>query len=471
MDESALFDEICALLAARGIELRTERFVIPPDSAGGLCRVAGKDLVLLHAGASRAERVQALLEVVEQLGLRRLGIRGAQLSPTLLSRLNRRGQMPWPHRSQAPPVAKAQTKNPPKDHLKLVMMPPALSLLTTLGVGGPPLRFETATTEGDVIDLARAAQKQEDQLYVLGGGSNVVVADEGIPGTVLRMGLPGISTKTHKGQLLVTAGAGVVWDDFVAEMTEQDYAGIECLAGIPGSVGATPIQNVGAYGQEVSQVIDSVRVLNRKTLKFRDLSNKQCCFAYRSSLFKTSALDEYIVISVTFRLVPGGRPTLNYPELKKAIGDQVSLKELRAQVIELRRAKSMVYDPADENHRSCGSFFVNAQMPADEVARLERQLDTKVPTFPGENAQLKVPAAWLIERAGFQRGFRRGHVGLSSKHTLCIVAHEGAQAREVVEFAASIRDTVNEKFAIRLVPEPNFWGFPTMNQGLPQLSR
>lgn len=469
MDEIALFDEICMLLRAAGLEIRTEHFALAPESAGGLCRVEGKDLVLLHAGASKAERARALLEVVEQVGLRRLGIRGAELSPTLLSRLNRRGQMPWPHKSEAPPVAKTQSWYRLQKHLKLIMTPPPLSNLTTLGVGGPPTRFETATTEAHLAELVREAKATDSPIHVLGGGSNIVVADEGVSGTAIKIALTGISVKTKGGHVLVTAAAGENWHEFAKSMTELDYAGIECLGGIPGSVGATPIQNVGAYGQEVSQTIHSVRVLNRKTLKIREFKNANCHFGYRTSVFKTEARDAYIVLAVTFRLTPKGAPCLRYTELQKCLGLEATLQTTFEQVIELRRQKSMIYDVQDPNHRSCGSFFVNAQISKDQLSQIAIQLNTTVPHFLVGDDLVKVPSAWLIERAGFSRGERIGNVGLSSQHALCIVAHEGATATEVIQFATSIQKNVLKTFGVQLSPEPDFWGFPESDAGLPRL--
>lgn len=458
MDESALFDEICALLTAVGVEIRTERFSVPPDSGGGLCRVAGKNLVLLHSGSSKAERGRALLEVVEQLGLDRLGVRGAALSPTLLARLNRRGQMPWPHRSQAPPVAKPLGA-PPRDHLRLIMPQLTLAQMTTVGLGGTPRRFETASTESELVELVRSHDEETQPLFILGGGSNIVAADGPIQGTVIKIGLRGITMKPERNRVLVSANAGENWHDFVSEMTHQGLSGVECLGGIPGSVGATPIQNVGAYGQEVSQVIQNVRVLNRKTLKLRTLSGRDCAFGYRSSLFKTRARDEYVVVSVTFALIPGGAPNMNYAELKKSLPSDAPLVDVFNRVVELRRSKSMVYDREDENHRSCGSFFVNPQISPAELETLRAQHSVEVPSFPGEAGSIKIPAAWLIERAGFQKGWRLGRVGISSKHALCLVAHDGATSNELIQLAQLIQDRVQEKFAVRLVPEPEFWGF------------
>jgi len=468
MDETALFDEICALLTAVGVEIRVERFSTPPDSAGGLCRLAGKNLVLLHSGSSKAERGRALLEVVEQIGLERLGVRGAQLSPTLLSRLNRRGQMPWPHRREAPPVAKPIGAHP-HHHLRLIMPTPPLSALTTVGLGGTPTQFESASSESELVELVRGASSLDRPLLLLGGGSNIVAADGNIDATVVKLALRGIVIKRERDKVLVTVGAGETWHDFVEAMTKEGFAGLECLGGIPGSVGATPIQNVGAYGQEVGQVIQQVRVLNRKTLKFRSLRQKECAFGYRSSLFKQSARDKYVVASVTFALTPGGTPGLNYAELKRALPSDASLVDVFNEVIKLRRSKSMVYDPNDENHRSCGSFFVNPQVTPTQFAALTARVGAEVPSFPGEQGNVKIPAAWLIERAGFTKGTRIGPVGLSSKHALCLVAHEGATSLHLIGLAQMIRQRVDSELGVRLIPEPEFWGFDQLEDRLPIL--
>ncbi len=469
MNETALFEELCTLLVAAGIEIRTERFHLPPDSAGGLCRLAGKHLVLLHAGASKAERARALLEVVEQIGLNQLGLSGSQLSPALLARLNRRGQMPWPHRSQAPPVAKPIPNPRSHHHLKLVMPPDPLSTFTTMALGGPPQQLDEVKDEGELIETVRSSTTQKLPLYILGGGSNIVAADSGVDGVVARILIKGIQVKEERGRVLVTVAAGENWSEFVQAMVKENYAGLECLGGIPGSVGATPIQNVGAYGQEVSQTIHEVRVLNRTTLKMRTLKNSDCRFAYRSSLFKTNAVDEYVVVSVTFALKPGGRPQLNYSELKTALGAKASLSATHDAVIALRQSKSMVYDPRDENHRSCGSFFVNAQVTETEADFIDQAAGTPIPRFSGDRGRLKVPSAWLIEKAGIAKGQRFKNVGLSTKHTLCLVAHPHAKATELIEFAAYIRSTVENKFRVRLVPEPNFWGFSRVEDRLPLL--
>lgn len=463
MDEGGLLDEMTAVLRAAGVEVRTEPFRQPPESAGGRCRIHGRELVLLDASASRAERARALLEVVEALGLEALGISGSDLSPSLLSALNRRGKMTWPHKKQAPPLAKA-TGAARKPAV------PRLADLTTMRVGGRATHFVEVVTDDDVRDTARLAKKERLPLYPLGGGSNVVVSDTGIEGVVMKLAMTGIDL-THLGeQVFVTAAAGENWHDFTAQMTAEGFAGVECLGGIPGKVGATPIQNVGAYGQEVSQTIHSVRALNRETLEIEQIPADACQFGYRSSVFKGAAQERYIVLSVTYRLLRNTLPKVRYGELKQALDEreeQASLREVFRTVLDLRKKKSMVLDPTDENFRSCGSFFVNAQVSAESIAQIAQIAGEAPPQFPGERGLMKIPSAWLIERAGLTKGTREKYVGLSTKHTLSIVAHPGALARDVVQFARHVRKVVEDRFEVRLIPEPHFWGFGPLDDGLP----
>jgi UDP-N-acetylmuramate dehydrogenase len=468
MAQVPLFDELNRLITVAGIEIRTESFRLPPDSAGGLCRIRGRDLVLLHSGASHAERAEALIEVLEHLGLERLGLKGSDLSAALLARLNRRGQISWPGREQLPSLSKTAGV-PGRSHLRIVPSPPSLATLTTLGVGGAPDDFIRAQSEDQVREAARAVKSAGDVLYALGGGSNLVVSDKGIDGTVLKVDIKGISAQSRGDELLVTAGAGEIWHDFAERMSNEGYAGLECLGGIPGSVGATPLQNVGAYGQEVSQTIENVRVLDRASLEVRNFDNASCNFGYRTSCFKTTERDRYIVLSVTYRLKKNGSPTIHYEELRRRLGPNppLTLREVFNTVVDLRRDKSMIHDPADENGRSCGSFFVNAQVSPSTVEAVAQKVGQRPPTYEAMDGLVKLPSAWLIEHAGIKRGFRLGRAGISTKHTLAIVAHPGATATEVIRVAIHVRDTVRSAFEIDLSPEPIFWGFYETHGGLP----
>jgi UDP-N-acetylmuramate dehydrogenase len=344
-----------------------------------------------------------------------------------------------------------------------------LSSLTTLELGGRPRALLEARSEEDVARAAAEAHEAGERLLVLGGGSNIVVADEGVDARVLRIALDGWSEERAGDDLLVEVGAGRSWDAFTAEVSARGLQGVECLGGIPGQVGSTPIQNVGAYGQEVADVVEGVHVLELRSGQRRYLEREACQFGYRRSLFKQRD-GEFTVTRVRFRLRRGAPPSLRYGELSQAaeaLGPAPSLEAVRALVVELRRAKSMVLDPADENRRSCGSFFVNPELREALVDGIAARAGAAPPRFPTVDGKVKVPAAWLIERAGLERGMRRGAVGLSSKHTLCLVAHPGATARALVELAWLVRRRVEDAFGVTLHPEPRFWGFDRLIEGLP----
>ena len=344
-----------------------------------------------------------------------------------------------------------------------------LASRTTLGVGGPADHFAFVQSTDEVHEALRFARSKDLPVYPLGGGSNLVVSDAGVRGLVLALGTRGVEFETRGTDTLVHARAGENWDDLVAVSVERGLAGLECLSGIPGSVGATPIQNVGAYGQEVADCIESVEVLDRTTLEIRTLSNEECQFAYRDSFFKRDGADRFIVLGVSYRLRPQGEPRIAYAELKKALETRNTtpdLAEVRRTVIELRRGKSMVLDPNDENGRSCGSFFVNALIDAERLAAV-RAAGFDPPSFAQADGRVKIPSAWLIERAGVAKGFRLGPAGISSKHCLALVAHDGARATDVIAVAHFVRARVLEAFGIELVPEPQFWGFDAWDRGLP----
>jgi UDP-N-acetylmuramate dehydrogenase len=303
---------------------------------------------------------------------------------------------------------------------------------------------------------------------VLGGGSNVVVDDAGVDGLVLLVDTRGVQWREGPDEVEVTAAAGESWDDFVRCAVTRSWAGIECLSGIPGRVGATPIQNVGAYGQVVSEVITAVHALDRTTGETVTLPAAECGFAYRDSRFKSAEPERWIVMGVTFRLTPGGRPSVRYDELSKHLARRgitaPTLEDVRESVIAIRRGKSMVYDPADETGRSCGSFFTNPIVDAAHADLVAARVGGAMPRWSQPDGRVKLSAAWLIERTGFAKGTSAGPVGLSTRHTLAIVSHEGAQAHDVIAFARHIRVTVAKQFDVRLVPEPVFWGRLTLDE-------
>lgn len=456
-----LFVELCQVLRSRGVVVREETFQGPFDRAGGYCELRGDRLVLLDKRARPAEQFRALLECIEEIGLSTLGLAGTDLSPALLAQLNRRGHMPWPHSTEAPPLARGHVRQDVSQNL---------APYTTLGIGGPAADFLVVHGRTSLAHQLARAQELGLETRVLGGGSNLVVADEGVDSCVVLMRTRGIRFQAESGSVLVEVEAGEIWDDFVRQTVERGYRGLECLSGIPGTVGATPIQNVGAYGQEVAQTIESVTVMDPTDGSLTTLSNEACEFSYRSSIFKGKGSALGIVVSVTFRLEEDPRPTIAFKELEAALSDiaEPTLADARRAVVALRRKKSMVYDVSDPNHRSCGSFFTNPVLPAAAFERLQRK-HTTVPHFPLPDGTFKVPAAWLIEKSGLTRGTRLGPVGLSTAHTLAIVAHDGASAKDVVRFAHVVRRQVEETFDVRLRPEPEFWGFAELEDGLPVL--
>jgi UDP-N-acetylmuramate dehydrogenase len=341
-----------------------------------------------------------------------------------------------------------------------------LAPFTTLGLGGPARWFLRAASVAEVVAGLAWARQEGLPVTILGGGSNVIVPDAGLEGLVLQVAIPGLAFSEAEAAVIVDAGAGVAWDDLVAEAVRRGAAGVECLSGIPGTVGGTPIQNVGAYGQEVAETIVEVQALDRATLEARTFAREACGFAYRWSRFKGDDAGRYVVTGVRFRLRPGGAPTLRYPELAKAVAARgalddaspaAALARVRDTVLALRRSKGMVLDPADPDTRSAGSFFMNPVLTPEAFAALERRWSREggtgaVPTFPAPGG-VKVPAAWLIERAGFPKGFARGGARISHRHTLALV-NAGGTTADLLALAATIRDGVAERFGVTLEREP-----------------
>ena len=335
---------------------------------------------------------------------------------------------------------------------------------TTIRLGGPARDFVSAGSEHDVIEAVRAADARGDPLLILGGGSNLVVADEGFDGTVVQVATRGL--RYGPGPGTVTAAAGEDWDAVVARTVAEGLAGLECLSGIPGLAGATPIQNVGAYGQEVGETITAVRAYDRDARQIRVLGNESCGFGYRTSRFKRDEARRLVVLSVTFRLAAGKLSApVRYAELAAALGvapgDRVPAEQARAAVLELRQRKAMVIDPADPDTRSVGSFFVNPVLDAaaleavEAAARVRCGAGTAVPRFDAGGGLVKVPAAWLIERAGFGKGYTLGDgARISSKHTLALVNPGSATTAGLVALAREIRDGVRAAFGVSLTPEP-----------------
>ena len=349
---------------------------------------------------------------------------------------------------------------------------------TTFGVGGPARFFTVASSTAEIEGALAWARREGVSSFILGGGSNLVVSDAGLDALVIQVTSRGLSIDRQDRVAIVDVAAGEIWDELVGSMVAEGLAGIECLSGIPGAVGATPIQNVGAYGQEVGETIQSLVAIDRETGERADIAASACAFGYRDSIFKHAWHQRFVIAEVRFALRVGGAPALRYAELQRALVDEeLSLARVREKVIELRRAKSMVLDPADENGRSAGSFFMNPIVEtavADRVEQIARDAgllrrakaagepwqEESMPRFWAGDGQAKLAAGWLIERSGFTRGTARGRVGLSTRHALAIINRGGATAADIVAFAREIQDGVEARFGVRLRPEPELVGVP-----------
>lgn len=337
-----------------------------------------------------------------------------------------------------------------------------LAPLTTLGVGGSARYFCAAKSVEEVEQAVGFARGRGLKLFVLGGGSNVVVADRGFDGLVLRVAILGIDESTVA---VLNVGAGVSWDEFVAFCVARAYGGVECLSGIPGSVGGTPVQNVGAYGQEVSETIASVLVYDLAESLIRELPSQDCGFAYRSSIFNTSQRGRYIILRVRYELKLGAEPALRYADLQRYFAGRhrkPTLSDVRGAILKIRASKGMVIDPNDTDSRSAGSFFKNPVLSAEGFARLSAKAAArglKVPSYPALTQQSKVSAAWLVENSGFHKGYVKERAGISNKHALALVNRGGATAAEVVALRDEIQSKVEQEWGVSLDSEPVFVGF------------
>jgi len=340
-----------------------------------------------------------------------------------------------------------------------------LAPLTTFGVGGPARYLVEAASNAEVAEAVQWARSKGLPLFVLGGGSNLVISDAGWPGVVLKVAIAGINERNENGKSLFEVGAGVEWDKFVARAVARNCSGIECLSGIPGSVGGTPVQNVGAYGQEVAETIESVLALDMRDGQIRELCDEACGFSYRTSIFNTSERGRYVILRVTYALEPGGAPRVHYADLKKYFAgrsEAPTLAETRDAVRRIRAGKGMLITPGDEDCRSAGSFFKNPILSSGQFEDLKVRAATKnlqIPSYPALDAQKKVSAAWLVEHSGFSRGHGHGPVGISRKHALAIVNRGAAHASDIVALKDEIQQRVEDLWGIRLEPEPVFVGF------------
>lgn len=340
-----------------------------------------------------------------------------------------------------------------------------LAPLTTFRIGGLARYFIEARTIAEVSEAVDFSRSRHLALFVLGGGSNLVISDAGWPGVVLKIGLSGIDHRNENDRDILEAGAGEDWDKFVGFAVAHNCAGIECLSGIPGSVGGTPVQNVGAYGQEVASTIDTVLVLDLKDGQVRELCNQACGFSYRTSIFNTSARGRYIILRVSYALQQGGGAFIAYADLKKYFAgwsENPTLANTRDAIRKIRAGKGMLITAGDDDCRSAGSFFKNPILSSVQYQDLTARATAKrlqIPSYPALEAQKKISAAWLVEHSGFSRGYGSGRVGISRKHALAIVNRGDATAAEVVAFKETILQRVEEIWGIRLEPEPVFVGF------------
>src|SRR6202171_4028004 len=340
-----------------------------------------------------------------------------------------------------------------------------LAPLTTLKVGGLARYFIQAHTIEEVSEAVSLARSRNLALFVLGGGSNLVVSDAGWPGLVLKLAIPGIEERSQAEKSLFEVGAGEDWDNVVAHAVSRNCAGIECLSGIPGSVGGTPVQNVGAYGQEVPDTIESVRALDLKEDRIVVLPKPACGSRYRTSIFNTTERGRYIILRVNYRLKRGGAPSLKYADLQRHFAERKtppSLAEVREAVREIRRSKGMLIVPGDEDCRSAGSFFKNPVLSEAQVKDLAERAESKgleIPSYPALDAQRKVSAAWLVEHSGFAKGHAAGAAGISRKHALALINRGGAKASDIIGLKDEIQRGVQAAWGILLEPEPVLVGF------------
>jgi UDP-N-acetylmuramate dehydrogenase len=354
-----------------------------------------------------------------------------------------------------------------------------LAPFTTFGIGGPARWFVEAASEEEIVEAAAWAEERGAPLFVLGGGSNLLVSDAGFDGLVLRVCLRGVQTTDapdQSGQTMYKAAAGEDWDGLVERAVRDNCAGVECLAGIPGTVGGTPVQNVGAYGQEVASVIERVRAFDLQQHRFAEFRASECGFAYRRSRFNSVDRGRYIVTRVDYRLTPGGAPTVRYADLLRALAErgaesgEPSLAEVAAVVRRLRQSKGMFLVEGDPDCRSAGSFFKNPVVSEEQIRQIAAAGTNEPPRFPAgavpeKMGLAKIPAAWLIEQAGFAKGYAMGAAAISSRHTLALVnlggcaERGGASAAEILALAAEISGAVEARFGIRLEMEPVLVGF------------
>ncbi|MEJ2109542.1 MAG: UDP-N-acetylmuramate dehydrogenase [Acidobacteriota bacterium] len=345
-----------------------------------------------------------------------------------------------------------------------------LAPFTTLGVGGPARFLANIKHEDQIADALEFARVRACPLFILGGGSNIVVSDSGFQGLVVRMEIRGLQHLDGENGGLISVAAGENWDGFVERCVELNLAGLECLSGIPGTVGGAPVQNIGAYGEEVSNAILSTRVFDRESESFEELSGTDCRFEYRSSIFNTTQRDRYIIIKAAFALRPYGKPQIQYPDLQYQFSDRSKIptvREVRRAVLQIRESKGMVLNAVQNDLKSAGSFFKNPVLDPEKVVAVENRARDRgvlgpsetLPRFAAPAGMEKLPAAWLVEHAGFKKGFTLGNVGISPKHSLAFINHGGAETVELISLMKKVQEKVYSDFGVLLKPEPTFIGF------------
>ncbi len=345
-----------------------------------------------------------------------------------------------------------------------------LASYTTLGVGGPARFLARVKHEDHILKAFDFAHARSCPVFILGGGSNILVSDSGFSGLAIKIELTGVHPLAGEDGEIISAAAGEDWDTFVRRCINQKLAGIECLSGIPGTVGGTPVQNVGAYGEEVSDCILSIRVLDRESNEIVELSSADCRFSERSSIFNTTHRDRYVILRVAFELRAYDRPRIRHESLEQRFSNSKrfpGLSEVREAVLEIREAKAMVLREGDPDSKSAGSFFKNPVLEAEAAAAVEQKALQRgmlqscegIPHVAVSPGKKKLPAAWLIEHAGFHKGYAHGNAGISSKHALALINRGGATAQEIYDLMRLIQEKVHTVFGIELQPEPVFVGF------------
>jgi UDP-N-acetylmuramate dehydrogenase len=345
-----------------------------------------------------------------------------------------------------------------------------LAPYTTLGVGGPARFLASIKHEDQIPEALEYARVHGCPVFVLGGGSNILASDSGFPGLVVRMEIRGIHPLDEDNSEFVSVAAGEDWDGFVQRCVDQNLAGLECLSGIPGTMGGAPVQNIGAYGEEVSDVILSIRALDLETNSIEELSGRDCRFGYRSSIFNTTHKDRYIILKVAFSMRPYGKPRIDSHDLRDHFAGRSktpSIGEVRRAVIKIRDSKGMVLNQNEADPKSAGSFFKNPILDPEQVLELENAVRDRgllapaenLPRFDAPSGKEKLAAAWFVERAGFEKGYTKGNVGISPKHALALINLGGAKAREFIDLMGRIQEKVEKKFGLELQPEPTLLGF------------